>query len=384
MAHSSVTWLIHMWHGSFIRVTWLIHMCNGSFICVMAHSYVTRLIHVSTDSSLRVTRLIHMWDMTQDYMWHDSFICAIGLFHMCNMCILSRQNGRWSLCTHECVRAVIFVCGVGWLERLPAPELRNHTVAEHACSKMGHAAARRNAPKQPRMIRVGPNEGAKKLGSQYRGFVRFSPHTGGLSVFLDLPGVYRIFNLIPGVCRIFNLIPGFIGSATKNPGFIKDFKINPRYRVKKSDKPWYWDPIFFDPKKPSKCLFPKRTPQDWALLGSPNDSVSFRKEHCKIRALSQTKPSEFGEATRRCFQWIDSHSLKWQVSFAKESNFGQDSFCKRDLSWQLSESTHLSHPKSLVPKETCTDWTLLQMRPVNGVILSIWGITSFFCKKKPA
>jgi len=221
---------------------------------------------------------------------------------MCNRTLSHVQHVYFEPPEWTLISLHLFVYGVGWLQRLPAQELRNHTVAEHACSKMGHAAARRNAPKQPRIIRVGPNEGAKKLGSQYRGFIRFSPHTGGLSVFLDLPGVYRIFNLIPGVYRIFNLIPGFIGSATKNPGFIKDFKINPRYRVKKSDKPWYWDPIFFDPKKPSKCLFPKRTPQDWALLGSPNDSVSFRKEHCKIRALSQTKPSEFGEATRRCFQ----------------------------------------------------------------------------------
>jgi len=85
-----------------------------------------------------------------------------------------------------------------------AQEWINRTVAEHACSKMGCAAAKCNAPQQPRAIRAGPNEGAKKSGapipevypffSSYRGvhrifftyfgFIRFFPHTGGLTGFL--------------------------------------------------------------------------------------------------------------------------------------------------------------------------------------------------------
>ena len=77
--------------------------------------------------------------------------------------------------------------------RASAQEWKNRTVAKHACSKMGRAAARRNAPKQPRVIMAGPNDGAKKLGPQYRGFIRFFPHTGGLSDLIDSPGVHRIF-----------------------------------------------------------------------------------------------------------------------------------------------------------------------------------------------
>ena len=55
-------------------------------------------------------------------------------------------------------------------------------MAEHVCSKMGRAAARRDARKQPRAIRAGPHPGGKKIG-------------------LPIPGVYLIV-LIPEVDRI--------------------------------------------------------------------------------------------------------------------------------------------------------------------------------------
>jgi len=89
VTHSHVTWLIHMWHGSFTcdmahsRVTWLIPVWHDSFPCDMTHSRVTWLILVWRDSFTcdvthsRVTRLIHEWhdsftsDMTHSHVRHE-------------------------------------------------------------------------------------------------------------------------------------------------------------------------------------------------------------------------------------------------------------------------------------------------------------------------
>ena len=56
---------------------------------------------------------------------------------------------------------------------------------------MGRAAARRNAPKQPRAIRAGPHQ----VGGE------FGLNTEGLSNFFMNPGVYLGIFMIPGDIR---------------------------------------------------------------------------------------------------------------------------------------------------------------------------------------
>jgi len=68
----------------------------------------------------------------------------------------------------------------------------------------GRAAARCNAPKLPRAIRVGPNQGEKIWGGVIREFIQS---------FYPIPGVHLIFRL---------KFRGFIGDK-KNPN-----EMNPR------------------------------------------------------------------------------------------------------------------------------------------------------------
>jgi len=75
----------YVWHDQFMFATWLIHMCG------LTHSYVWH------DSFIRVTWLIQICDMThprcatprsQDLTRKHvfgSFICVIGHIHMCDL-----------------------------------------------------------------------------------------------------------------------------------------------------------------------------------------------------------------------------------------------------------------------------------------------------------
>ena len=83
-------------------------------------------------------------------------------------------------------------------------------------SCLGSAAARRNAPKQLRAIRVGPHQGGEKLGSNTRGLSKFSWYRGFIWGIL---GVYMLFIHVYSWIRgtSFLLIDSIC--FTKYPGF---------------------------------------------------------------------------------------------------------------------------------------------------------------------
>jgi len=116
--HPYATWLICMWHDSFIWearqvaaviehdsfvfVPCFIHMWHDSFIRDMTHLYVwhdsftcvTWLIHIwynidvvyiqMCDTTFSYeTWLIYMCDMTHSHVWHDPFITLMSYIFIC-------------------------------------------------------------------------------------------------------------------------------------------------------------------------------------------------------------------------------------------------------------------------------------------------------------
>ena len=111
-----VTWLFHMsgvthsyvWRDSFICVTWLIQ-CVTWLIPMrdMTHSNMCNRTHpiMQYDSFACVTWLIHMCDMTDLYVWHDSFTCALHGTHMVNKPWLQHHKWWWIITYDEWVVA---------------------------------------------------------------------------------------------------------------------------------------------------------------------------------------------------------------------------------------------------------------------------------------
>jgi len=116
-----------------------------------------------------------------------------------------------------------------------AQEWSNRPVAKHACSKMGRAAARRYAPKQPRVIRAGPHPGGTQFGPPIPGVYRNFFDTGGLSDFpLKIWGFIKFFwcFLILGVYLIFHQKSGGLSQISQisqiNPGIDETkIRLNP-------------------------------------------------------------------------------------------------------------------------------------------------------------
>ena len=125
------TWLIHMWHDSFIcdvaRIWWLV--ATLSYVMLHAYDDVATLSYVL----LRVVLLLansRTSDMTHSQVWHDSFLCVTWLIHMCdvllqamllpptNACVLA-------VCCSVCVAVIIHMCDM-LLQVMLLPPTKSH------------------------------------------------------------------------------------------------------------------------------------------------------------------------------------------------------------------------------------------------------------------
>ena len=103
LTHPSVKWLILGWYNSFSlicdttyssctiyeRVTWLIHIYHDSFIYDTTH--------------LHVTQLLHIWHTPSSHVTHDPFTCSLL------MCIMTLSHLPWLI--HVCHDSFI-ICAI--------------------------------------------------------------------------------------------------------------------------------------------------------------------------------------------------------------------------------------------------------------------------------
>jgi len=138
-----VTWLINVWHDSFIQVTCLIHTCDMPHSYVWHDSFSTHVPakgHVTTstcsyvwhDSSICVAWIIHKCDMPHSYVWHASFICVTWLIQN----TYTGERPRDDVNLFVCVTWFVHMCDsfihVTWLNHMRDMTHSTHTYRRKA------------------------------------------------------------------------------------------------------------------------------------------------------------------------------------------------------------------------------------------------------------
>ena len=182
MTRSYATELIQIWHNSIMLhscVTWLIHVCwYDSYTpcmvcctCLYTHSNVLLRIHMWHDSFVCAPWLIHMCVINHSYVCHDSFTCVTWLMHTrhdsyapCVVCCICLCTLFACVMTHWYVTWLIRMCAMthSYVCRDSLTHTHRAWSAAFACVPLWSSVKDNRCQKRPTHLRKEPNNHVKR------------------------------------------------------------------------------------------------------------------------------------------------------------------------------------------------------------------------------